>query len=243
MLPELAADFTVISMDLPGHGRSAMIDRIPTVAALTDAISADLDAHGLDRVHVLGNSLGGRIAIELGRRGRTRSIVAISPSGMGATFERLHQATMMGVSRLINQVRGPWIDDLSRTPRGHSMPLAPGRRRGTPRSSRAQGSSSCPWPGTLHNPTVPAWWLNWSGTLQGNRDGRRPRSPRRTARPPASVTGRPFDANRLRALTSRHDSAPAHEPLTVRQCCRANGASRRTGPRVGSNRFPDIPGW
>jgi len=52
-------------MDLPGHGESSMIQGRPSVAALTDAVEADLDAHGLGRVHLLGNSLGGRVAIEL----------------------------------------------------------------------------------------------------------------------------------------------------------------------------------
>src|SRR5690349_15037731 len=65
LLPELAEDFDVLSVDLPGHGTSPMIDGTPSVAALTDAVINDLDAHGLDRVHVLGNSLGGRVAIEL----------------------------------------------------------------------------------------------------------------------------------------------------------------------------------
>jgi pimeloyl-ACP methyl ester carboxylesterase len=49
------------------------------VAALTDAVAADLDAHGLDRAHLLGNSLGGRIAIELACRHRALSVVSISP--------------------------------------------------------------------------------------------------------------------------------------------------------------------
>jgi pimeloyl-ACP methyl ester carboxylesterase len=117
-------DFDVISMDLPGHGGSDMIDEMPTVAALTDAVCADLDAHGLDRVHVLGNSLGGRVAIELGRRQRTRSIVAISQSGMGAPFERLHQGTLMAAARFFNQLLRPWIEALSTTPAGRSVLLA-----------------------------------------------------------------------------------------------------------------------
>src|SRR6478609_6509944 len=68
LLPDLAREFEVYSIDLTGHGDSPMIAERPSVAALTDAVEADLDAHGLDRVHLLGNSLGGRIAIELACR-------------------------------------------------------------------------------------------------------------------------------------------------------------------------------
>lgn len=138
--PELALDFDVLSMDLPGHGTSPMIDRTPSVAALTDAVAGDLDAHGLDRVHVLGNSLGGRVAIELARRRRARSVVSISPSGLGAPLERAHQGTLMVISRVLNQARRPWIDGLSRTPAGRSVLLAGMRAlpwQATPAEARA----------------------------------------------------------------------------------------------------------
>src|SRR4051812_49919868 len=70
VLPELSARFDVIDVDLPGTGGSAHLTRRPTVAALTDAVEATLEEEGVGRVHVLGNSLGARIAIELARRGR-----------------------------------------------------------------------------------------------------------------------------------------------------------------------------
>ncbi len=81
IVPRLAEHYDVLAMDLPGHGESPALGRRHTVAALAQAVAADLEARGLDRVHVLGNSLGGRIALELARRGRARSVVAVSPSG------------------------------------------------------------------------------------------------------------------------------------------------------------------
>lgn len=41
-----------------------------------------MDAAGFDRVDVVGNSMGGWCALELARRGRARSVVAIAPVGM-----------------------------------------------------------------------------------------------------------------------------------------------------------------
>ena len=41
-----------------------------------------MDAAGFERAHVAGNSLGGWIGLELGRRGRALSVTAISPAGL-----------------------------------------------------------------------------------------------------------------------------------------------------------------
>ncbi len=124
LIPTLCGEFEVLAVDLPGHGSSEMIADRPSVAALTDAVEADLDAHGLDRVHVLGNSLGGRIAIELARRGRALSVVAISPSGLGLPTERIHQGLLMITSRLLNKARGPLLVEMSTTPAGRAALLA-----------------------------------------------------------------------------------------------------------------------
>jgi pimeloyl-ACP methyl ester carboxylesterase len=62
---------------------------VPTISALADAVEADLDRAGLGRFHVAGNSLGGWIALELARRGRATSVVALSPSGLETPAERV----------------------------------------------------------------------------------------------------------------------------------------------------------
>ena len=129
---DLARDFDVLSLDLRGHGDSPMIADRPSVAALTDAVATDLDAHGLDRVHLLGNSLGGRIAIELACRHRARSVVSISPSGLGAPLERAHQGAMMITARMINRIMYPRLDQLAGTSAGRSALLA--------------GMRAMPWP-------------------------------------------------------------------------------------------------
>jgi pimeloyl-ACP methyl ester carboxylesterase len=116
-------DFDVLAIDLPGHGGSAMIEGRPSIAALTDAVAGDLDAHRLGRVHVLGNSLGARIAIELACRQRALSVVSISPCGLGAPLERAYQGALMSTARMINRIRYPWLTELARTPAGRSSLL------------------------------------------------------------------------------------------------------------------------
>lgn len=66
---DLAPRFRVIAVDLPGSGDSDKPIGVPYDAPFFARAGIDLlDALGLDRVHVLGNSLGGRVALEIGLR-------------------------------------------------------------------------------------------------------------------------------------------------------------------------------
>ena len=67
----LAAEHEVVALDLPGFGRSRMLGEAPTPAALARAVAAFM---GPDPFHVAGNSLGGGIALERGRRGGAGSV-------------------------------------------------------------------------------------------------------------------------------------------------------------------------
>ncbi|HWM57482.1 MAG TPA: alpha/beta fold hydrolase [Pseudonocardia sp.] len=127
--PRLDAEYRVLAPDLPGHGRSAALPHRPTVAAIADAVTADLDELGMDRVHVLGNSIGARIALELAARGRARSVVAISPSGLNTPGERLHQGALMATSRLALRALRPLLPAAAHTTLGRSLLLAGLRSR------------------------------------------------------------------------------------------------------------------
>jgi pimeloyl-ACP methyl ester carboxylesterase len=114
----------VLAPDLPGHGHSRALPGRPTITAITDAITADLDELGVGRVHVLGNSIGARVAIELAARQRARSVVAISPSGLNTPAERLYQGALMGGNRLALRCLRPLIPAAARTTLGRSALLA-----------------------------------------------------------------------------------------------------------------------
>ena len=129
LLPRLAEHFDVLSVDLPGHGDSPVGVWPPTVAALTDAVEADLDARGLGRVHVLGNSLGARIGIKLAVRHRARSVVALSPSGLGLPAERVHQGVLMATARTLTRTLRPLLGTLASTPAGRTALLTGMRAR------------------------------------------------------------------------------------------------------------------
>jgi pimeloyl-ACP methyl ester carboxylesterase len=125
----LTERFDVLNIELPGSGRSAHLEVRPTVAAITDAVERTLDAEDVGRVHLLGNSLGARIALELARRGRARSVVAISPSGLNLWPERVVQGTGMALARIVGRTAAPLIGPLSRTTLGRTALLLPLKAR------------------------------------------------------------------------------------------------------------------
>jgi pimeloyl-ACP methyl ester carboxylesterase len=80
--PWLEPHHDVIALTALGHrGGAAATHRPVTVRELVDHTERTLDAHGLDRPHIAGNSLGGWMAIELARRGRAQTVCALSPAG------------------------------------------------------------------------------------------------------------------------------------------------------------------
>lgn len=88
ILQGLAADREVVLVDLPGHGETPPIDGENSIATLTDAVVSFLDAEDLGGVDVVGNSMGGRIVLELARRGEVGATVALDPGGFWEGWER-----------------------------------------------------------------------------------------------------------------------------------------------------------
>jgi pimeloyl-ACP methyl ester carboxylesterase len=90
MLPELEQRFDVLAVDLPGFGHSEPLPSgvDSTAEALADAVEREMLGAGFDTAHIAGSSLGGWIALELARRGRARTVTAISPAGLQHARER-----------------------------------------------------------------------------------------------------------------------------------------------------------
>ena len=79
----LADHHRVIAIDLPGFGDSVKPLRAPYHAPFfANSVVGLLDALGLEETDVVGNSMGGRVAIELGLRhpDRTRRLALLAPS-------------------------------------------------------------------------------------------------------------------------------------------------------------------
>jgi pimeloyl-ACP methyl ester carboxylesterase len=79
----LAAQRSLILVDLPGHGESPTApDGSHDPAGFAGILAEVLDELGHADVHVAGNSVGGWTALELAKLGRARSVVALSPAGL-----------------------------------------------------------------------------------------------------------------------------------------------------------------
>ena len=63
----LSDDFSVYSCDLPNHGRSAHTDSL-CLGDMTQCLLQWLEQEGLERVSLLGHSLGGKVAMEFALR-------------------------------------------------------------------------------------------------------------------------------------------------------------------------------
>ncbi|TCJ23885.1 alpha/beta fold hydrolase [Nocardioides jejuensis] len=82
VLEHLTDHRTVVLLDLPGHGDSPdLVVRDGDVqGAIRGELEQTLDALGLDRPHIAGNSLGGRIALEAAADGIVASATGLSPA-------------------------------------------------------------------------------------------------------------------------------------------------------------------
>ncbi|MEU3454535.1 alpha/beta fold hydrolase [Micromonospora sp. NPDC006766] len=82
----LGRDHRVISVDLPGHGGSAPLQPPHTLPALAAAVAETLDAAGVTGpAHLVGNSLGGAVAMRIAADdpARAASLVLVNSAGFG----------------------------------------------------------------------------------------------------------------------------------------------------------------
>ena len=101
IVPGLTSTFEVIAVDLPGHGQTRWVAGTPMdPAALAAHVLETLDACGVERAHLVGNSLGGWTALEIAAAApeRVLSVTALAPAGM-----RDEPATRVKLSFKINR--------------------------------------------------------------------------------------------------------------------------------------------
>jgi pimeloyl-ACP methyl ester carboxylesterase len=101
----LAASYRVIALDIPGFGFSARIPEPSTLAVFARGVARTLEALGENRpVHVVGNSLGGAIAMQLLALDpdRVASLTLVDSAGFGAEVTPLVRVLAVpGLGRLV----------------------------------------------------------------------------------------------------------------------------------------------
>ena len=83
LAPLLEPHHDLLAPTLLGHsgGRAIQPDRSLRLPDLVDEAERDMDAAGFETAHLVGNSLGGWIVLELAARGRARTVTALAPAG------------------------------------------------------------------------------------------------------------------------------------------------------------------
>ena len=123
VLAALGGERDAIALDLPGFGDSPVLPdgTAPSVTGLTTAVAAFVDGLGLEQApDVVGNSLGGGIALELARRGVVASAVALSPIGFASPAERRYGVAMLRFSRHSARRLAPLAPRLVRSAAGRA---------------------------------------------------------------------------------------------------------------------------
>ncbi|MDF9717748.1 alpha/beta fold hydrolase [Nocardioides sp. ChNu-153] len=119
----LAERYDVIAVDLAGFGESpAFPAGVPyTMDVACEHLGEQFAAWGIERPHVVGNSLGGAIALELGARGLARSVTALSPAGFFGRFDRYQALGILSVLRLVAQLPDRWLAAAARPALGRRL--------------------------------------------------------------------------------------------------------------------------
>src|SRR5215210_2134551 len=120
VLPAFERHHEVLALTLPGHAGGPPIEGEADTAAVLDGVERAMDEAGIETAHIVGNSLGGYVALRLAERGRARSVVALAPAGGWAAGDESFRATLAGQRRTLAQARAaaPHVDAIARTPAG-----------------------------------------------------------------------------------------------------------------------------
>jgi pimeloyl-ACP methyl ester carboxylesterase len=120
VLGQLERHHDVLAPTLPGHAGGRPLGGVPDSSLIPDAIEAAMDAAGLSTAHLVGNSLGAYVALQLAARGRAESVVAFAPAG-GWSDGDPSRAQLLGLQRMMHEqlkAAAPYADAIVSTPQG-----------------------------------------------------------------------------------------------------------------------------
>jgi pimeloyl-ACP methyl ester carboxylesterase len=122
VLPIIEPHHDVLAPTLPGHAGGPPLAGEVTGRLLADAVERAMDDAGFQTAHIVGNSLGGFVALQLAARGRADSVVAFAPAGGWAVGDASMAQTIALQRELQRQARAA-------APRAHEILASVGGRR------------------------------------------------------------------------------------------------------------------
>ena len=105
IIPELERHHDVLAPALAGHAGGPPLDGPVTRDLVPDALEQAMDDAGFETAHLVGNSLGGYMALQLAARGRARSVVALAPGGGWAEGDGSYVEALDFFPELVEQVK------------------------------------------------------------------------------------------------------------------------------------------
>jgi pimeloyl-ACP methyl ester carboxylesterase len=128
VLPALEERFDVFAPTLPGHfGGEALEAGVPvSMDAMAEMLERQLDAQGIERAHLVGNSLGAWLSLELALRGRALSVTCLCPAGgwePRSAEERATYRFFWRMSRIGLPLSRPFFRSLAARPRLRALAL------------------------------------------------------------------------------------------------------------------------
>jgi pimeloyl-ACP methyl ester carboxylesterase len=113
----------VVAVDLPGFGESPSLREgdAPSPTRLADVLEHEIQRLGLVAPALVGNSLGGWIALELVRRGCASCAVAIAPSGLETPPERAYVIALNELMRTRARMSAPFAHQLTVSPTARTV--------------------------------------------------------------------------------------------------------------------------
>jgi pimeloyl-ACP methyl ester carboxylesterase len=120
VLPMLERRHDVLAPTLLGHAGAPPLPGKASEEALLDAIEQAMEDAGFGTAHIVGNSLGGYLALQLAARGRARTVVALAPAGGWAPGDESFRETLDFFRRAREDLETalPHVDAIVGTPEG-----------------------------------------------------------------------------------------------------------------------------
>ena len=137
VLPALEREHEVLAPTLAGHAGGPVIIGDASDDVLADAVERAMDDAAFDTAHLVGNSLGGGIALHLAARGRARTVVGFAPAGGWARGDESYKNRLGYFSTMQEMVKAaaPYAESILASSEGR------GRVRGAADGLGMEGAS------------------------------------------------------------------------------------------------------
>ena len=116
VLPEFTKRYEFITLDLPGHGDAFMMANLEmNPVRISEIIIAELKAIGIDKFHLIGNSLGGWIALEMAAAypEHVLTVTGVAPAGLWLK-PKTNRNGELAVSRYLARISLPFAKTIAR---------------------------------------------------------------------------------------------------------------------------------